>query len=326
MSDQKFKIFITRKIPDAGIKLLKQAGFQVSVSQVDGVMAREDLLKKVKGMDAILPLLTDKMDGELMDAAGKQLKVIANYAVGIDNINLDDAAQRIITITNTPGVLTEAVAELAFALMISAARRIPESDQFTRKGKYKGWAPMMMLGSELHHKTLGIVGLGRIGSAVAERAFFGFKMKIIYYDVKRNEEFEQKFQAEYRGLPGLLRDADFISIHVPLISETKHLIGKNEFKIMKKTAYLINTSRGPIVDEAALVDALKKKRIAGAGLDVYENEPKLAPGLKDLPNVVLTPHTGSATIETRSAMAELAAKNIIEVLNGRAPLTPVKKP
>lgn len=325
MSDQKFKVFVTRKIPDAGIKFLKQAGFQVSVSNVDGVIPRDELLKKVKGADAILSLLTDKMNAEVMEAAGKQLKVIANYAVGIDNINLDDAAQRNITITNTPGVLTEAVAELAFALMISAARRIPESDQYTRKGKFKGWAPMMMLGAELHHKTLGILGLGRIGSAVAERAFFGFKMKIIYYDVKRNEEFEQKFQAEYRGLPGLLRDADFISIHVPLIPETKHLIGKNEFKIMKKTAYLVNTSRGPVIDEAALVDALKKKRIAGAGLDVYENEPKLTPGLKDLPNVVLTPHTGSATIETRSAMSELAAKNIVEVLSGRPAITPVKK-
>lgn len=325
MSDQKFKVFITRKIPDAGIKLLKQAGFQVSVSQFDGVIPRDELLKKVKGADAILSLLTDKMNADVMDAAGPQLKVIANYAVGIDNINLDDAAQRNITITNTPGVLTESVAELAFALMISAARRIPESDQFTRKGKFKGWAPMMMLGSELHHKTLGILGLGRIGSAVAERAFFGFKMKIIYYDVKRNEEFEQKFQAEYRGLPGLLRDADFISVHVPLIPETKHLIGKNEFKIMKKTAYLVNTSRGPVIDEAALVDALKKNRIAGAGLDVYENEPKLTPGLKDLPSVVLTPHTGSATIETRSAMSELAAKNIVEVLNGQPAITQVKK-
>lgn len=325
MPDQKFKVFVTRKIPDAGIKLLKQAGFQVSVSQFDGVIPREELLKKVKGVDAILSLLTDKMNAEVMDAAGPRLKVIANYAVGIDNINLDDAAQRNITITNTPGVLTEAVAELAFALMISAARRIPESDKFTRLGKFKGWAPMMILGSELHHKTLGILGLGRIGSAVAERAFFGFKMKIIYYDVKRNEEFEQKFQAEYRGLPGLLRDADFISVHVPLIPETKHLIGKNEFKIMKKTAYLVNTSRGPVIDEAALVDALKKNRIAGAGLDVYENEPKLTPGLKDLPSVVLTPHTGSATTETRSAMSELAAKNIVEVLNGRPAITPVKK-
>ncbi len=322
---EKFKVFVTRKIPESGLKLLKKAGFQVKVSSVDRVLKRDELLKNVKGVHAVLSLLTDKMDGELMDAAGPQLKVIANYAVGFDNINVDEANKRNIIITNTPGVLTEAVAEHAFALMMAIARRIPESDIFMRTGKYKGWEPELLLGSELHHKSLGILGLGRIGSAVASRAFHGFKMKILYYDVKRNEDFERQFQAEYRGLPGLLHDADFISIHVPLLPETRHLIGKKEFSLMKKTAYLVNTSRGPIVDEAALAKALKAKKIAGAALDVFENEPKMDAGLKKLSNVVVTPHTASATNETRSAMSELAAKNIIEVLSGRSPLTQVKK-
>jgi glyoxylate reductase len=318
------KVFVTRKIPENGIKLLKDAGFEVEVSDVDGVMPREQLLAKVKGVDAILSLLTDKMNAEVMEAAGPQLKIIANYAVGIDNIDLKDAAAHNVIITNTPGVLTESVAEHAIALIFAIARKIVESDQYMRDGKYVGWAPMLFLGNDLVGKTLGLVGLGRIGEAVAKRMTDGFQMKILYYDVKRNEEAEQKYHLEYRDLESLLKDSDFVSIHVPMTPETKHLINGDRMKMMKKTAYLINTSRGPVVDEIALVAALKNGDIKGAALDVYEQEPKMAEGLAQMPNTVLTPHTASATEETRGAMSELAAKNIIAVLSGQPPITPVK--
>jgi len=318
------KVLVTRKIPENGIKLLKDAGFEVEVSDFDGVLPREQLLAKVKGVDAILSLLTDKMNAEVMEAAGPQLKIIANYAVGIDNIDLKDAAAHNVIITNTPGVLTESVAEHAIALIFAIARKIVESDQFMRDGKYVGWGPMMFLGNDLVGKTLGLIGLGRIGEAVAKRMTDGFQMKILYYDVKRNEEAEQKYKLEYRDLESLLKDSDFVSIHVPMTPETKHLVNGDRMKMMKKTAYLINTSRGPVVDENALVAALKNGDIKGVALDVYEQEPKMAEGLAQLPNTVLTPHTASATEETRGAMSELAAKNIIAVLSGQAPITPIK--
>ncbi|MDD2753046.1 MAG: D-glycerate dehydrogenase [Candidatus Portnoybacteria bacterium] len=318
------KVFVTRRLPEAGIKILQEKGFEVEVSAVDGVLPREQLLAKVKGVDAILSLLTDKMDAELMDAAGPQLKIIANYAVGYDNINLKDAAAHNVIITNTPDVLTESVAEMAIALIFAISRRVVEADQFMRDGKYMGWGPMMFLGNDLVGKTLGLVGFGRIGAAVAKRMFDGFEMKILYYDAKRNEELEKKYNLQFADLDTLLQQSDFVSIHVPMTPETKHLINAEKLKMMKKTAYLVNTSRGPIVDEAALVEALKAGEIKGAALDVYEQEPKMAPGLAELPNTVLVPHIASATEETRSAMSELAAKNIIAVLSGEAPLTPVK--
>lgn len=318
------KVFVTRQIPEAGIKILREKGFEVEVSEVDGVLPREVLLQKVKGADAILSLLTDKMDAELMDAAGPQLKVIANYAVGYDNINLADAASRKIIITNTPDVLTESVAELAIALIFAISRRVVEADQFMRDGKYHGWGPMMFLGNDLVGKTLGLVGLGRIGGAVAKRMAEGFGTKILYYDAKRNEELEKKYNLQFVDLDTLLKESDFISIHVPMMPETRHLINAEKLKMMKKTAYLINTARGPIVDEAALVEALKAGEIKGAALDVYEEEPKMAEGLAQLPNTVLLPHIASATEETRSAMSELAAKNIIAVLEGEPAITPVK--
>jgi len=319
------KVFVTRQIPDAGIKLLREKGFEVDIYEKDQVIDRAELLQRVKGVDAILSLLTDKMDAELMDAAGPQLKVIAQFAVGFDNINLADAAARNVIITNTPGVLTESVAECAIALLFAISRRLVEADQFLRDGKFNGWAPMMYLGNDLTGKTLGLVGLGRIGEAVAKRMSDGFDMKVIYYDIKRSEEFEQKYKIEYRELGDLLKESDYISIHVPMNEKTRHLIGAEQLKMMKKTAYLVNTARGPVVDEAALVEALKAGEIKGAALDVYEAEPKTAPGLTELPNTVLLPHIASATEETRGAMGELAAKNIIEVLEGRAPLTQVKQ-
>lgn len=318
------KIFVTRKIPEAGIKMLKEKGYEVEVSDFDGVLPREQLLEKVKGADAILSLLTDKINAEVFDAAGPQLKIVANYAVGYDNLDVAEAKKRGIMLTNTPEVLTESVAEHAIALMFAISRRIVESDQFMRDGKYVGWAPMLFLGNDLLGKTLGLIGLGRIGTAVAKRMHDGFEMKIIYYDVKRNEDLEKQYHLEYKNLDDLLKESDFISVHVPLSVTTKHLIGEPQLKIMKKSAYLINTSRGPVIDENALVQALKNSEIKGAALDVYENEPKMAAGLAELPNTVLTPHTASATEETRSKMSELAAKNIIAVLEGKTPPSLIK--
>lgn len=305
------KIFITHKIPSSGPRLLEAQGYK--------------FLPGAKGADAVLCLLTDKIDGAFMDAAGKQLKIIASYNVGVDNIDLKAATDRKIVVTNTPGVLTEAVAEHAIALMLAVARRVVETDAFTRAGKFKGWEPDLLLGIELKNKTLGIVGLGRIGFRVAEIAVKGLGMKVVYNDVKPNADFEKAYDGQYvKKLDDLLKTSDVVSIHVPLLPSTKHLIDAKRLSLMKKTAILINTSRGPVVDEIALVAALRQKQIAGAGLDVYEFEPKFAPGLLKLPNAVLTPHTASATIETREAMSKLAAENIIAVLSGKPPLTPVK--
>jgi len=314
------KVFITRQIPEAGIKLLQDKGYEVSVYQGDEMIPRAELLESVKGCDAILPLLTDKMDAEVFEAAGPQLKVVANYAVGFDNINLEDAKKHNVFTTNTPDVLTETVAEHAFGLILSIAQRITEGDRFTRAGKYHGWKPMLMLGNDVSHKTLGVLGLGRIGSRVAHHGAKGFDMNVIYYDVKRNEAFEKEYGAEFVADPEeLLKRADFISVHVPLLPTTKHLINAERLKMMKPTAYLVNTSRGPVIDEAALVDALKNKVIRGAGLDVFENEPRLTPGLADLENIILTPHAASATEETRAKMSEVAALNIIDALEGGRP-------
>ena len=313
------KIFITRKIPESGVKLLKKK-HTVKIYGKDQAIPKNDLLAGVKWCDALLPLLTDKVDGSVMDA-NPNLKVIANYAVGFNNIDVKAATERGIPVTNTPGVLTDAVADHAAALLLGIARRIPESDRFTRAGKYKVWSPMLLLGPELRGKTLGILGSGRIGSAFAERMYKGFGMNIMYYDVKRNPAVEKKFKAKYGSIAQVLKTADFVSIHVPLLPSTHHLIGAKELKSMKKTSYLINTSRGPVIDEKALVSALKSKTIAGAALDVFENEPKLASGLSKLENVILTPHTASATEQARGAMSEIAANNILAVLSGKKPIT-----
>lgn len=313
------KIFVTRKIPEAGIDLLKKAGHEVEVSSKDGVLTHDELLAslKDKNYDAVLCLLTDKIDSSVFDAS-PNTKIFANYAVGYDNVDMAEAKKRNLIITNTPGVLTNAVAEHAFTLLLAASKRLVESDNFLRQGKYEGWAPLLLLGTELAGKTLGIVGLGRIGSRVSQYAR-AFDMRVLYYDVARSEDFERMTGAEFHAnLDEVLKVADFVSIHVPLLSTTKHLINADKLKLMKPTAILVNTSRGPVIDEAALVEALQNKTIRGAGLDVFENEPKLAPGLADLPNVVITPHTASATEEARSAMSEVAAKNILAVLAGEA--------
>ena len=315
------KIYVTRMVPESGIKMLQDKGFEVVINPEDKVLTKEELMNNLRGQnyDALFCLLTDKIDAEVMDSFGPQLKIIANMAVGFDNINIEEARKRGIMVTNTPDVLTESVAEHTIALMFAIARRLVESDQFMRDGKYIGWAPMLFLGNDLVEKTLGLVGLGRIGAAVAKRMHDGFEMKIIYYDVKRNEELEKQYHLEYRDLENLLKESDFVSVHVPLLETTRHLIGEPQLRIMKKTAYLINTSRGPVIDEKALVVALKSGEIKGAALDVFEFEPKITPELLQLDNVILTPHIASATEETRSKMSDLAATNIIEALEGHTP-------
>jgi D-3-phosphoglycerate dehydrogenase len=312
------KIYITRKIPDVGINKLKEKRFEVDINPEDKILSKDELISalKAKPYDAVLCLLTDKIDGDVFEAA-PQAKIFANYAVGVDNIDLKAAEKHGKMVSNTPGVLTETVAEHAFALMMSISRRIAEADKFTKAGEYKGWAPMLFLGSDLRGKTLGIIGLGRIGSRVAYHGARGFDMKVIYYDTKRNEK---ELNAEYReSIDDILKEADFVSVHVPLLDSTRHLINAERLKIMKLTAYLINTSRGPVIDEKALVEALRNKTIRGAALDVFEDEPKLAEGLAELDNVILTPHIASATEETRAKMSEMAATNIINALEGETP-------
>jgi lactate dehydrogenase-like 2-hydroxyacid dehydrogenase len=310
--------------------MLQNKGYEVDVSPHDRVLEKSELIEnlKAKPYDAVLCLLTDNIDAEVFDAA-PSAKIFANYAVGYNNINVEDAKKKGVMITNTPGVLTETVAEHTFGLLLAIAQRIAEGDRFTRAGKYVGWAPMLMLGNDISGKTLGVVGLGRIGSRVAHHAVKGFGMKVLYYDVKRNEEFEKEYGAEFReSVDDVLREADFVAIHVPLLESTRHLINAERLNLMKPTAYLVNTSRGPVIDEKALVEALRNKTIRGAALDVYENEPELAPGLSELENVILTPHAASATEETRGKMAELAAQNIIDALEGKTPpnlVNPVRK-
>jgi len=320
------KIYVTRQIPEAGIKKLEEKGYEVVVSPADKVLKKEELIAalKDKNYDAVLCLLTDKVDDEVLAAAGPQVKIFANYAVGVDNIDLEAAQKRGIMISNTPGVLTKTVAEFTIGLIFAITKRIVEADEFTRRGKFVGWAPMLFLGSDLKEKTLGIIGLGRVGGEVARRMRDGFDMNIFYYDAKRNEKLEKIYKVKYAGLETLLKTSDIVSVHVPLLPTTRHLIGEKELKIMKPTAYLINTSRGPVLNEKDLVEALKNKVIKGAALDVYENEPDLTPELKELDNIVLTPHIASASYETRSKMAEMAAENIIAALESKTPPNLVK--
>lgn len=321
------KIFITRKISDAGIEKLKTAGHEVVVSPHDRVLAKEELMDFLKSgkFDAVLCLLTDKIDNAVFESAGKQVKVFANLAVGFDNVDVEAAKKRGIYITNTPEVLSETVAEHTFALILAIAHRIAEADAFTRAGKYKGWEPELLLGRDVSGKTLGVVGLGRIGSRVAYHGVKGFGMKAFYHDVKRNADFEKEYEAVYKEkLEELLAEADFVSLHVPLLPSTRHLINMDRLQKMKRTAYLINTSRGPVVDEAALARALQGGLIAGAAIDVFEEEPKVHPDLLSLQNIILTPHIASATHETRAKMAQCAAKNIIAALAGQEPPNMVK--
>lgn len=315
---KKPQIFVTRQIPQEGLEILKDY-CQVEVSEYDGVIPRSLLLKRVKDTDGLLVLLTDKIDKEVISAAGKRLRVISNYAVGYNNIDIGEATKKGIMVTNTPGVLTETTADLAWALLMSIARRIVEGDKFVRAGKFRGWEPMLLLGTDIYEATLGLIGFGRIGQAMARRAK-GFNLKVLYYDKNPvSPIIEKELGVSRAGFDEILRESDFISIHVPLNEETFHLIGQKELSIMKKESYLINTARGPIVDEKALVKALKDGVIRGAALDVFENEPEIEQELMSLDNIVMVPHIGSASYQTRTKMAIIAAKNILSALKGERP-------
>ena len=314
-------IYLTRMIPEKGIEMLKAkfGNDSIEINPHDRVLTREELLEKVKGRDAILSLLTDKMDAQVMDAAGPQCKIISNYAVGYNNIDLDAAKERNILVTNTPGVLTHATADMAVALMFAVARRIVEGDRFMREHKYKGWAPMLLIGQPVTKRKLGIIGAGRIGRAIGEKMHKGFDMEILYFDRNVRTEFEKETGAKKVDLDTLCKESNYISINLNYTEETHHLINQDKLDLMQEDTILVNTARGPIIDEKALVKTLEEKKIFGAGLDVYENEPEMAEGLDKLDNVVLAPHTGSATCEARTKMSEIAAQNIIDALTGKKP-------
>ncbi|MGI6702526.1 MAG: 2-hydroxyacid dehydrogenase [Clostridia bacterium] len=316
------KVYITRPIQNEAISLLKEH-FDVTVSPEDRVVDRDVLMDAVEDVDALLCLINDTVDREVIGRA-KRARIIANYGVGYNNIDVPAATERGIVVTNTPGVLTDATADLAWGLLLATARRIVESDKYTRAGRYESWSPNLLLGRSVAGKTLGIIGAGRIGRAVARRGL-GFDMKLLYHNRRRDEGLEKELNARWVDRETLLKESDFVSLHVPLTDETWHMIGRREFETMKDTAVLINTSRGPVVDEKAMVDALREGLIWAAGLDVYEREPAVEEGLKALDNVVLASHIGSATIEARTRMAMMAAENIVSVLKGGKPLTPVNE-
>jgi len=283
---------------------------------------REVILRELAEADGVFSLLTDRIDAEVM-AAAPRLKVISNFAVGFDNVDIPAATKRGIVVTHTPDVLTETVADFTVCLMLAAARRLVEADRYTRDGKWKTWEPLLLAGQDIHHATLGLIGLGRIGAAVARRAQ-GFGMRVVYYDVVRREDLERSLSITHRSLDDVLRDSDVISVHVPLSEQTRHLIGRAQFALMKNTAVFVNTSRGPVVDQAALTQALASRRIFAAGIDVFEQEP-VSPDdpLLKLDNVIVVPHIASASIPTRIRMATLAAENLVAVLQGKRPPNPV---
>jgi len=312
------KIFVTQLIPQSGLEILGRTYPEYRINSEERVLTRRELLEGVKGATGLLTLLTDKIDAEILDAAGAQLRIVANMAVGYDNIDLKAATLRGVMVTNTPGVLTDATADHTWALLFAVARRIPESERYLRAGQFKGWGPLLFLGGDVAGRTLGVVGAGRIGSAVAGRAR-GFGMKVLYAARSAKPPLESEIGARRVDLAELLRESDFVSLHVPLLPGTVHMIDAGALRRMKRSAYLINTGRGPLVDEAALAEALKSGVIAGAALDVFENEPAVHPELLKLENVVLTPHTASATIASRSKMSSMAAENLIAGLAGREP-------
>jgi glyoxylate reductase len=316
---------VTNRIPDSGLELLRAAG-ELRLADAASALPRDQLLPLIRGTDAVLSMLHDRVDEAFLDAAGPRLRCVANVAVGFDNIDLRAAGRRGVLVTNTPGVLDDATADLTLALLLAAVRRLGEGERLIRSRRPWAWGMSFMLGSDLRGKRLGIVGLGKIGSRVARRAR-AFGMTIAYHGRSAAPaELAAELEAERLDLDDLLSSADVLSLHCPLTEETRHLIGARELALMKPTATLVNTARGPVVDERALAEALREGRIAAAGLDVYEREPAVEPGLLGLENVVLSPHLGSATVETRAAMAELAARNAIAAVRGESPLTPVPTP
>ena len=318
------KIYVTCRVFADEIERLRDAGHDVTMRAEEGPISRDELLHHIGDVDALICLLSDRINAQVM-AAAPNLRIIANLGVGYDNIDVPAARARGIVVTNTPGALTETTADLTFALLLSAARRIMEADEYVRAGKFLGWELLQEhLGQDVFGKTLGIVGMGRIGTAVARRGHFGFGMSVLYHNRHRNTEAETELGARQVSFKELLERSDFVCVHAPLTEETRHLFDKDAFRLMKDSAILVNVARGPIVDEAALVWALESGEIAGAGLDVYEREPKISPGLLKLKErVVLAPHIGSATVETRRELARIAVDNVLFVLAGRSPLTPV---
>lgn len=318
-----YKIFVTSKISDSALNILKSVG-EVEVWDKEETLNGEALIEQLKDKDAVLTMVNNVVTDDIIRQAPR-LKVIGNCGVGYNNIDIDSAEKHGVIVTNTPDVLNDATADLTWALILGIARRIVEADKFVRAGKFTGWLPHLFIGNMVYGKKLGIIGLGRIGRAVCERAK-GFHMEVYYYN--RNplpKAQEEVLNATYKNLEDLLKECDYITIHAPLNEDSYHLIGRDELNLMKKDAYLINTSRGPLIDEQALYEHLKDGKIAGAALDVYEHEPEIVEGLLGLDNVILLPHIGSATYETRTKMAELAANNIANVLSGKEPLTPVTK-
>lgn len=310
------KVFVTRKIPEAGLKLLEKK-CELEINPYDRVLTSKEIIKRIKGKDGLLCLLTDQIDKGVISAEPR-LKMIANYAVGYDNIDIKAATNKGIPVSNTPGVLTDATAEMTWALLFAVARRIVEGDSFTRAGEFNGWDPLLMLGQDVSDKALGVIGAGRIGTAFALKSK-GFDMNVLYADKMQNAVLEKRLNAKKVNLKTILKKSDYISLHIPLLPSTEHLIGEKELKIMKSTAILINTSRGSVINEKALITALKEKWIFGAGLDVYENEPSISKELRMLGNVVIQPHSASATFETRSKMAIMAAENMLVGLEGKIP-------
>ena len=315
------KVYLSRKLPPAAMEELRKI-CDFDMNTEDRQATREELSQAFKTHKAVIVMLNDKIDSDLINNAGPDLKLIANYGVGFNNIDVKAANERGIYVSNTPDVLTDATSDLAFALLFAAARRVIEGDNIVREKTFS-WAPEYMLGYDITGRTLGIIGAGRIGTNFARKAAKGFNMRVIYYGRHNNPELDA-LGAKFVSLDELLRESDYISLHVPLTPDTKYLIGADELAKMKSTAILINTARGPVINEKALADALANKVIAAAGLDVYENEPEVEPKLKTLANVVLMPHVGSATFDTRTNMGIMAAHNVEAVLNGREPVNMVR--
>ncbi|MCX6168271.1 MAG: D-glycerate dehydrogenase [Ignavibacteriales bacterium] len=315
------RIFITRKMVGNAELNLKKKELHVKIYKEDHPIPKEELIKRVKDVDALICHVTDRIDKEVIDSMNK-CKVISNYAVGYNNIDVEYANSKGIIVTNTPNILTDSTADIAVALVLACARRLRDGEMLMRSGKFTGYKPHLLLGIELKGKTVGIIGAGGIGFATAKR-LQGFGTKIIYFNRSRNEKFENELSANRVSLNFLLKSSDIISVHLPSLKETFHILNKTNLKLMKKTAILVNTSRGEIIEERYLIEMLKKKKIFAAGFDVYEGEPNVNPELFKLENVFLLPHIGSATIEARSAIAELCIKNVIAVLGGNKPITPV---
>jgi len=312
------KVYVTREMPERGLNIIKEK-FDTEVWPEYSPPPKKVIIEKAAEIDALVPLLSDKIDAEVYNAAPK-LKIVAQMAVGFDNIDLQEATKRGIYVTNTPGVLTETTADFAWALLMAVARRVVEGDKYVRTGQWKvGWHPMMLQGRDVYGATLGIVGLGRIGCAIAKRAK-GFDMKVLYHDVVRRQDFEKEYGIQFTDVETLFKTSDFITVNVPLLKETYHLVDEKKLKMMKKTAYIVNNARGPVVDEKALYKALKEGWIAGAGLDVFEQEPTAMDNpLLKLDNIVVAPHISSASYETRSRMAEMVAENLVAFFEGKTP-------